>query len=129
MEQAEEVFEALKTTMTNTLMLALPKFSLPFKLECDTSGNRIEAILMQRGKPIAFANSVISKHAKSLSTNENELIVIVEVICKCRPYLLESRITINANHSRLKYLLKQQITTVVQMKWLTKLMRIDYVVI
>lgn len=63
--------------MTSILVLTLLDFTLPFVLECDVRSDRIEVVLMERGKPIAFASRVISRRARGLSTYEKELIVIV----------------------------------------------------
>lgn len=63
--------------MTSILVLTLLDFTLPFVLECDVRSDRIEVVLMERGKPIVFASRVISRRARGLSTYEKELIVIV----------------------------------------------------
>lgn len=46
-EDTQLSFETLKQAMTTTLILALPKFSLPFIVEKDYSGVAISAILSQ----------------------------------------------------------------------------------
>lgn len=82
---------------------------------------------MLREKLIAFANRIISGRARGLSTYEKKLIIIVEVIRKWRPYLLESWFTIKTDHSNLKDLLEQQITTTTQEKWLIKLIHYEVI--
>lgn len=44
----------LKTVMTTCPVLALPDFQHPFTIEADACGAGIGAVLMQRGKPLAF---------------------------------------------------------------------------
>lgn len=53
-EEAEEAFQTLKKTMTNTPVLKLPDFEEPFILETDASGAAIGAVLMQGNHPISF---------------------------------------------------------------------------
>jgi hypothetical protein len=45
-EPAQGAFLALKTAVTQALVLALPNFSQPFLVECDASGVGIRAVLM-----------------------------------------------------------------------------------
>jgi hypothetical protein len=49
-----QAFQTLKMTMCNTLVLALPNFTKTFVLECDASGKRIDAVLMQEGQPFGL---------------------------------------------------------------------------
>jgi hypothetical protein len=53
-EKSQEAFDHMKEVMGISLVLALPDFTLPFVLECDTSDEGIGAVLMQGGHPIVF---------------------------------------------------------------------------
>ena len=54
-----EVFQKLKKAMTTVLVLALPKFSIPFIVETDASGHGLGAVLMQGQCPIAYYSRVL----------------------------------------------------------------------
>jgi hypothetical protein len=53
-EKSQEAFDHMKEVMSTCPVLALPDFTLPVVLECDASGEGIDAILMQGGHPIVF---------------------------------------------------------------------------
>lgn len=53
---------------------------------------------------------------------------MVLAIQKWRPYLLGCKFIIQTDQQSLKYLWDQQITTVAQQKWLTKLMGFDFTI-
>lgn len=50
----DSAFHTLKIVMTSCQVLTLPDFQHPFTIEADACGSGIGAVLMQRGKPIAF---------------------------------------------------------------------------
>lgn len=62
-DQATHVFQALKRAMTTTPLLDLYVFSIYFFLGCDAFGIGIEAVLMQKGRPIAFIRNALSSKA------------------------------------------------------------------
>ena len=52
--EAEDAFHTLKKAMCTTPILAMPNFNETFTVETNASGEGIEAVLQQHGKPIAF---------------------------------------------------------------------------
>ena len=109
--QAERSFSELKLAMTQALVLALPDFSKPFVVECDASGFGIRAVLLQDNRPIAYFSKGIKGREIGLSTYEKEIMVLVTVVQRWRPYLLGSRFTIRTDQKSLKFLLNQTIST------------------
>jgi hypothetical protein len=57
---AQLTFEALKQARSNTHVLALPNFSIPFWIETDARATGIGAILMQAGHPVAYYSKALS---------------------------------------------------------------------
>lgn len=53
-KEAEEAFQALKRAMSSTPVLAFPNFAKSFILETNACTNRVGAVLMQEGQPLAL---------------------------------------------------------------------------
>lgn len=104
-EEATVAFENLKRAVTTPPVLALPDFSKPFLIECDAFGKRIGAVLMQNQHPIAYFNHALKGRFLLLSTYEKELIALVAVVKKWRPYLIGHPFKIRTDHQSLKFLL------------------------
>lgn len=102
--------------MISALVLALPDFSEGFALECDASGCGIGAVLMQKGKPIAFLSKPLSPKNQQLSAYERELIAIMFAVSKWRHYLEQGQFIIKTDHESIKHLLEQRLNTYVQQK-------------
>lgn len=112
----------MKQAVTEPLVLRLLDFFKIFKIECNTSGVGLGAVLMQEGQPIAFYSKTLKGRALLLSTFEKELLALVSAVSKWRPYLLGQNFKIKINQQALKYLLEQRIGIEFQQKWLSKLM-------
>ena len=82
----------------------------------------IKAVLVQQGHPIAYLSRTLALKQQALSAYEKEFLAAVLAMEKWRPYLLGRHFIIKTNHSSLKYLMEQKITTTFQSKWLPKLM-------
>lgn len=71
--------------MTIELVLALQNFSLPFLVECDASRVGFGAVLMQKGKSMAYFSKSLQGCYMSKSTYEKEIMEMVAKIKKWRP--------------------------------------------
>jgi hypothetical protein len=98
----------MKEVMSTCPMLALPDFTLPFVLECDTSGEGIGAVLMQGGHPIIFESRKLSQPERLYSIYDKEMLAIVHAFTKFRQYLVGSKFMVKTDHNSLKYFLKQK---------------------
>ncbi|WJZ92202.1 hypothetical protein VitviT2T_011213 [Vitis vinifera] len=79
--------------------------------------------------PIACMSKALSPKNLGPSTYEKEMLAVVVAVQKWRPCLIGKHFKIVVDHSSLKYLLEQRISTSMQHKWLTKLMGYDYEII
>ena len=69
-EEAEKAFQKLKEVMSSCPILALPKFSKRFVVECDALGGGIGVVLKQVQHPIAFERRNLQPHEKIYSIYE-----------------------------------------------------------
>ena len=101
----------MEDAMSNPPMLALPNFTKPFTVECAASGLGLRVVLLQSQRPIAFHSQALKGKNLALSTYEKELLALVVVVKKWRPYLLGRLFVIKIDHQSLKYLLEQRVGT------------------
>lgn len=79
---ADEAFHNLKSAVTQPPFLALPDFTNLFILKCDASGVGLWAVLMQRGRLIAYYSQALKGKTISMSTYEKELLAVVLAVKK-----------------------------------------------
>ncbi|XP_049932541.1 uncharacterized protein LOC126409878, partial [Nymphaea colorata] len=127
-DHSREAFVKLKAAMLAAPVLTLPDFSLDFVVETDASDVGVGAVLSQKGHPIAYMSKALTHRAKSLSTYENELFAIVLAVEKWRPYLIGRKFIVRTDHSSLRYMLKQRVSTPTQQRWLAKLLGYDFTI-
>ena len=60
--------------MSSYPVLVLPDFTQPFVLECDASGEGVDAVLMQGGHPIAFESRKLLSHERLYPIYDKEML-------------------------------------------------------
>lgn len=124
--EAVAAFDALKSALTSSPVLALPEFGKDFVIETDASNTGIGAVLMQDNHPICYINRALGPRHQALSVYEKELMAVVHAVQAWSSYLTHRPFLIKTDQKSLKYLLDQKVTTPFQHMWLSKLMGYTY---
>lgn len=124
--EAQRAFEELKRVMCTCPCLAILEFSTPFTIVYDLSKYGIMAILMQKGKPIAFESRKPTTTEQSLNVYDREMLVIMHAGAKFKQYFVCGRFLVKTDHNSLKYFLEQSNLNEKQQKWVSKLQSYDF---
>ncbi|GKF25958.1 reverse transcriptase domain-containing protein [Tanacetum coccineum] len=78
-------FQTLKKKLTESPILVVPNWNLPFKLMCDASDFAIGAVLGQRKmkhfQPIHYASKTMTEAQIHYTTTEKEMLAVVYAFC------------------------------------------------
>ncbi|OMO53322.1 reverse transcriptase [Corchorus capsularis] len=127
-KEQQEAFETLKEKLTNAPLLVLPNFNNTFEIECDASGVRIGAVLMQGGRPVAYFSEKLNGAALNYPTYDKELYALVRTLQTWQHYLWPKEFVIHIDHESLKYLRGQQKLKKRHAKWSEFIESFPYVV-
>ncbi|KAI3808712.1 hypothetical protein L1987_24670 [Smallanthus sonchifolius] len=119
------VFEELKTRLTQAPVLTLPEGNEDLVVYSDASGQGLGCVLMQRGKVIAYASRQLKIHEVNYPTHDLELAAIVFALKIWRHYLYGVKCTIYSDHKNLKYFFEQKELNMRQRRWLELLKDYD----
>lgn len=123
---AIKAFEELKKAMVTLPVLGMPDFAIPFIVETDASGYGLGVVLSQNHRPIAYYSHTLSARARMKSVYERELMAVVMVVQRWRPYLLGHRFIVRTDQQALKHLLDQRQIQLKYKKWVAKLLGYDF---
>ena len=98
----QEAFEALKSRLTSSPILACPDFTRPFQFQTDASTSGLGAVLTQFFPDgewvIAYASRTLNAAEKNYSPTELEYLAVVWGIRRLRGYLEGYRFTVITSH-------------------------------
>ncbi|WVZ92949.1 LOW QUALITY PROTEIN: hypothetical protein U9M48_038979, partial [Paspalum notatum var. saurae] len=118
---ATEAFHRLKTALTTAPILTLLDFERPCMVECDAYGIGFGGILHQEQ-----GHCPLAPQHHGLAAYEWELIGLIQAVCRWRPYLWGQHFLVKMDHYSLKFLLDQQLATLPQHHWVSKLLGFDF---
>ncbi|PHT87286.1 putative glucan endo-1,3-beta-glucosidase GVI [Capsicum annuum] len=127
--ETEEAFERLKQAMSTVPVLFTSDYNKTFIIETDANNQGIGVVLSQDNRPLAYYSKALAPKHKGKSVYEKEYMVVLEGIDKWRHYVQGNHFIIKIVHFSLKYLIEQEVTTVIQKKGITKLSGLDYKII
>ena len=109
--------------MSSCPVLALLDFTQPFMLECDTSGEGIEVVLIQDHHHIAFKSRKLKEYERLYSTY---VLAIMHALAKFRQYLVGNKFKVKTDHNNLQFFLEQKDLNERQQKWVSKIEAYDF---
>jgi hypothetical protein len=124
-EGQQKSFEELRRRLCEAPVLTLPEGIEDLVVYCDASHQGLGAVLMQRGKVIAYASRQLKTHEANYPTHDLELGAVVFALKIWRHYLYGVKCTIYTDHKSLKYLMDQQNLNMRQRRWLDVLKDYD----
>lgn len=86
---------------------------------------RLGCVLMQDGKPVAYASRKLKTHECNYPTHDLGLVAVVFALKIWRHYLYREKCTIYTDHKSLKYLLTQKERNLRQMRRIELLKHYD----
>ncbi|RDY12107.1 Retrovirus-related Pol polyprotein from transposon 17.6, partial [Mucuna pruriens] len=124
----ERAFQALKDKLTQAAILALPKFSKSFELECNASNIGIRVMLLQEGNLIGYFSEKLKGAHLNYSTYDQELYALVRALHTWQHYLLPKEFVIYNDHKALRHLRRQDKLNKRHAKWIEFLEQFPYVI-
>ncbi|GKB83053.1 putative reverse transcriptase domain-containing protein [Tanacetum coccineum] len=125
LEKEEVTFQLLKQKLCSEQILSFPEGRENFMVYCDASHKGLGAVLMQKGKVIAYAPCQLKIHEKNYTTHDLELGAIVFALKMWIHYLYGTKCTVFTNHKRLQHILDQKELNMRQRRWLELLSDYD----
>ena len=101
-------FLELKKRLTSAPILTILKGEEGFDIYSDASGMGLRAVLMQKGKVIAYTLTQLKDYEKNYPTHDLELAAVVFALKTWRYYLYRVQCKMYADHQSLKYFFTQK---------------------
>ena len=87
--KCQGAFVALKRTVTEEPVLALPDFSEPYEVHTDASDFAIGGVLMQEGHSVAYESRKLNDTERRYTVQEKEMTAVVHCLRAWRHYLAQ----------------------------------------
>ena len=109
-KEQKDSFEKLKELVTNTPVLAFYDKNADLILNVDASSEGLGAVLLQEGKPVAYASRALNNTQKRYAQIEKEALAIVFGCTKFHDLMFARHFVVESDHKPLEAIFKKPIT-------------------
>lgn len=96
--EQQGAFEAVKNALISAPVLAVPDLNADFDLVTDASDYGLGALLMQKGRPIAYESRGLNAAELNYGMPDKELLAVIWALTKWRCYLQARRFKVITDH-------------------------------
>ena len=97
-------FAAIKSALSRPPVLAHPNLDMPWQLEADASGRGWGAVLLQGGRPVAYASRAWQPAEQHLPITQQELLALLFACREWRHLIEGGRVEATTDHRALQWL-------------------------
>ena len=131
--ECEIAFNKLKNALTNTPVLMMPRFDLPFELHTDGSKLAIGSVLIQRinnvAHPIAYYSRKLRPNETKWAIPHIEGLAVLESVRKFHYYLFAKKFTVYTDHKALTNIFTDGSKNARLSRWANELSTYDFDII
>ena len=106
----QQAFNAVKEAIAKATTLAYYDPMKETTIQVDASSRGLGAVLMQEGRPIAFASKSLTETERRYANIEREMLAVVFGCKRFHTYVYASHFTIESDHKPLEMISKKNIT-------------------
>ncbi|KAG1394361.1 hypothetical protein G6F60_010905 [Rhizopus arrhizus] len=125
----ESAFQQLKNMVINLPELAYPNPYIPYELHCDASDFGLGAVLVQIGRPIAFASQTLSPAEQNYTVTERECLAVSWSLKHFHCYVHGATLIIYTDHAALRQLLSKKDPSGRIARWVLDIWTYDFTVV
>ena len=103
----ERAFCEVKQLVTQTPVLTYFDVNKPLTIQCDASEKGLGAVLLQDGRPVAYASRALREVETRYAQIEKELLAIVWSIERFHQYTFGVKVNVQSDHKPLETLMKK----------------------
>ena len=127
-EQCADAFLDVKRALSTDPVLAMPDPDLPFEVIVDACQTGVGAVLMQGGRPVAFAGRQLNSAETRYHTTDQELLAVMYALQQWRCYLQGAKhpFVLVTDHHPNTFLSTQPTLSRRQARWSERLQEYDF---
>ena len=105
----DDSFTKIKSILSSAPVLTFYDVNKSLVISCDASQSGLGALLLQDGKPVAYASRALSSAETRYAQIEKELLAVVFAFTKFHQYVYSKDVTVESDHKPLEAILKKSL--------------------